>query len=164
MLIDEIDKARRDLPNDILHEVENLSFEVKEAEGYRFQAQPDYRPILILASNSEKNLPDAFLRRCVFYHLSFPDQERLRAIVATRVAPGGVIPAEMETLVTQAIAQFEAIRKEPLQKAPATAEFLGWLRVLWEGKLAADPASLGREDAIRVTCSILAKNKEAQTG
>jgi MoxR-like ATPase len=159
VLIDEIDKAPRDLPNDILHEVESLSFTVAEADGYEFAALTKWRPILILTSNSEKNLPDPFLRRCVFYHLNFPDKQRLRDIVATRVAPGSVA-GDMKDLVEQAIAQFEAIRNEPLQRQPATAEFLGWLRVLWQQNIGADSMSLGQADALRITCSILSKNKE----
>jgi MoxR-like ATPase len=70
VLIDEIDKAPRDLPNDLLNEIEGMEFTVRET-GQRFAATDGYRPIVILTSNSEKNLPDAFLRRCVFYHIDF---------------------------------------------------------------------------------------------
>src|SRR6185503_6558420 len=84
VLIDEIDKAPRDFPNDILNEIEHLTFTVRET-GQAFVAGPEYRPILVLTSNSEKNLPDAFLRRCIFYHISFPSRDRLREIATRRL-------------------------------------------------------------------------------
>ena len=88
VLIDEIDKAPRDLPNDILNEIEKMRFFVKET-GAVFEAEAQYRPVLVLSSNSEKQLPDAFLRRCVFYHIEFPDTKQLAAIIDRRFGVEG---------------------------------------------------------------------------
>ena len=94
VLIDEIDKAPRDVPNDMLNEIENMTFTVKET-GRTFAAPDHLLPIVIVTSNSEKTLPDAFLRRCVFYHITFPDRDRLREIVANRLPSNGVFTADM---------------------------------------------------------------------
>jgi MoxR-like ATPase len=126
VLIDEIDKAPRDFPNDILNELESMSFVVKET-GQRFSTGSEYRPIVILTSNSEKNLPDAFLRRCIFYHIPFPDQERLREIVRRRLK---LTTTFTERQIDDAIDHFLKIRSLPLSKKPATAELLAWLRTL----------------------------------
>ena len=85
VLIDEIDKAPRDFPNDVLNEVEGMYFRIPELGNAEVRADADQRPILIMTSNSEKNLPDPFLRRCVFYHIGFPDEDRLREIVFSRL-------------------------------------------------------------------------------
>jgi MoxR-like ATPase len=156
VLIDEIDKAPRDFPNDILNEIEDLSFTVRET-GRRFATSPGYRPILILSSNSEKNLPDAFLRRCIFYHISFPNHDRLKEIVARRLEPDDRFsPAMLEN----ALQHFEEIRSLPLVKKPATAECLAWLRILQQMEI--DPGNLkpGQVEAISLTYCVLAKNKD----
>ena len=106
MLIDEIDKAPRDFPNDILNEIEHLTFNVRET-GQIVCRGPQYRPILVLTSNSEKNLPDAFLRRCIFYHISFPARERLREIVARRLELDNRLTPQM---LEHALDHFEEIR------------------------------------------------------
>jgi AAA domain (dynein-related subfamily) len=85
VLIDEIDKAPRDFPNDILNELEHLYFRIPELGGEVVRANPVLRPIVIMTSNSEKSLPDAFLRRCIFYHIPFPNAHRLEEIVLARV-------------------------------------------------------------------------------
>lgn len=85
VLIDEIDKAPRDLPNDLLNEVEHMEFLFAEA-GTTIRADPGYRPVLIITSNSEKNLPDAFLRRCIYYDIPYPNDKELRHIIETRIA------------------------------------------------------------------------------
>ena len=108
VLVDEVDKAPRDLPNDVLNEIESMSFTLKESGGERSpRADQRYRPILILTSNSEKNLPEAFLRRCVFYHIPFPTPERLRFIVSRRLAPALTFTPGM---LENAIRHFEKIR------------------------------------------------------
>src|SRR5262249_2775330 len=119
-------KAPRDLPNDVLIEIESMSFTVKET-GRMFSSDQRYRPILILTSNSEKNLPDAFLRRCVFYHIPFPDEERLKQIAERRL--GKADDFAIKTF-DHAIGHFEKIRGMGLKKKPATAEFLGWMRII----------------------------------
>ena len=156
VLIDEIDKAPRDFPNDILNEIEYLAFMVRET-GHSFKAGEGYRPMLILTSNSEKNLPDAFLRRCIFYHISFPDHERLREIITRRMEPSDRFGPEM---FENAMRHFEEIRTLPLAKRPATAECLAWLRVLQQMEL--DPANLkpGQAEMLSLSYCVLAKNKD----
>jgi len=156
VLIDEIDKAPRDLPNDVLNEIETMSFTVKET-GQTFSADQSYKPILVLTSNSEKNLPDAFLRRCVFYHISFPDSERLKQIVQGRLRFNSDFTPEM---LDSAIRHFGAIRELALKKKPATAELLAWMQIL--EKMQLDPANLkpGEAEALAFTYSILVKSKE----
>jgi MoxR-like ATPase len=156
VLIDEIDKAPRDLPNDILNEIENLSFTVKET-GRTFSAAPSYRPILILTSNSEKNLPDAFLRRCVFYHIPFPDEERLKEIVRRRLKLSTHFTQQM---LHNAIQHFERIREFSLKKKPATAELLSWIRILEKMQLDVGNLKPGEAEALAFTYSVLAKSKE----
>ncbi|MFN0085905.1 MAG: AAA family ATPase [Blastocatellia bacterium] len=154
VLIDEIDKAPRDLPNDVLNEIEAMEFTVRET-GKTFRADPRYRPIVVLTSNSEKNLPDAFLRRCVFYHIEFPDKDRLREIIARRVTLSDVFQAEM---LDPALARFEEIRKLPLGKLPATAELLAWVRIL--DRLGLDVRDAGRQGEVAASYTALAKNDD----
>ncbi|MCI0523785.1 MAG: MoxR family ATPase [Acidobacteria bacterium] len=156
VLIDEIDKAPRDLPNDVLNEIENMSFTVKET-GRAFESDQRYRPILVLTSNSEKNLPDAFLRRCVFYHISFPDRERLKRIVERRVnLASGFTPAMLD----RAVRHFEEIRELGLRKQPATAEFLDWVRILNRMEIDVNDLKPGQAEALALTYAALAKTRE----
>lgn len=125
VLIDEIDKAPRDFPNDLLHELEQYSFSIPELPDKRgFKAHPQSLPIVILTSNSEKGLPDAFLRRCVYFHIPFPDFDQLSQIVLSHY---DYLPTNF---VHKAVKHFEEIRKKNLKKPPATAELLNWLYVL----------------------------------
>jgi MoxR-like ATPase len=156
VLIDEVDKAPRDLPNDVLNEIEDMTFTVRET-GRRFAADRRYRPILILTSNSEKTLPDAFLRRCVFYHLTFPSRERLIQIVQRRLAATSRLSPAM---VEHAVRHFEKIRELGLRKRPSTAEFLAWLRVLDRLQIDLSDPKPGQREAIAFTYSILAKSQE----
>ena len=156
VLIDEIDKAPRDLPNDVLNEVEKMEFTVKET-GRTFTAEPHYRPILVLTSNSEKNLPDPFLRRCIFYHIPFPSPDQLKNIVQKRFREQPEFTSEFISVV---IEHFEEIRSLALKKKPATAEFLAWIQMLQALKL--DPKNLqsGQAEALALSYSILAKTQE----
>lgn len=156
VLIDEIDKAPRDLPNDVLNELEEMAFTVKES-GRTFSAPQAYRPIVILTSNSEKTLPDAFLRRCVFYHITFPTRERLRDIVRRRIRPDSRFSPEM---VENAVRHFEQIREIGLRKKPSTAELLAWLRVLAKLEIDMGRPKPGDAEAIAFTYSVLAKSRE----
>jgi MoxR-like ATPase len=128
VLIDEVDKAPRDFPNDILREIEQMYFAVPELE-MQFNADSEYRPVVIITSNSERQLPYAFLRRCVYYHISFPDPERLKAIVSERL--GEDFPHNGK-LLNQTVTLFYEIRSDKLnlRKKPSTAELLGWLVAL----------------------------------
>ncbi|MFN0123011.1 MAG: AAA family ATPase [Blastocatellia bacterium] len=165
-LIDEIDKAPRDFPNDLLNEIEHMYFRVPELGNARIPAEDDpgsadMRPILILTSNSEKNLPEAFLRRCVFYHIPFPDPARLTDIVMQRV--GGFENSDNK-LLKDAVGLFVMLR-EPgsgLRKKPATAELIAWLTALTAMHVPADqPLSQSRDKALS-TLGALVKNAEDQ--
>lgn len=156
VLIDEIDKAPRDLPNDVLNEIENMAFTVKETRRV-FWADQGYRPIVVLTSNSEKNLPDAFLRRVVFYHIEFPNEERLKEIVRRRLGDDGAFtPAMLEN----AIAHFIKIRDLGLKKQPATAEFLAWLRIIRQFGIDVAKLKRGDKEKLAFSYSILSKNFE----
>ena len=160
VLIDEIDKAPRDLPNDVLNEIESMSFTVRET-GRVFSAPARYRPIVIMTSNAEKNLPEPLLRRCVFYYIKFPDDpehpERLAAIVRSRLGDGG--GGLTGKMLDNALAHFIEIRRnERLRKPPATAELLAWLRVL--GRRHIDAGDETQRAALVSTYPVLLKYKE----
>lgn len=127
VLIDEIDKAPRDFTNDILDEIENYRFRIKEQDDYRIEQDKKRDIVIIMTSNSEKNLPDAFLRRCVFYHIPFPNDELLKKIVTTQL---GGSTSFTEAAFDELIEKFNEVRKEAVRKPPATAELIAWLRVL----------------------------------
>jgi MoxR-like ATPase len=162
VLIDEIDKAPRDLPNDILTEIDTLSFEVREfgvsdkTQRRHFAAEDEFRPIVILTSNSEKNLPDAFLRRCVFYHITPPDDARLRKIADRRVPLDPKFKGEM---LGNAINHFIRIREDlGLRKKPATAEFLSWVRILNDNLI--DVSNPAHKGDLALSYAVLVKNKD----
>ena len=157
VLIDEIDKAPRDLPNDILNELEQMSFSVKET-GKQYEAHLPNRPILILTSNSEKNLPDAFLRRVIYYHIPFPEKSTLEKIVRSRLKLSEDFSAAM---LSEAINHFLEIRKSKgLRKLPATAELLSWIHVLDKHEIDINADIEEQLNKLAMSYSILAKNKE----
>ena len=122
LLIDEIDKADIEFPNDLLQELDQMAFHVYET-GATIEAL--HRPVVIITSNNEKELPDAFLRRCFFHYISFPEPETLRKII--EVHHPGIKSALLETALTQ----FFEIRDTPgLKKKPSTSEVLDWLKLL----------------------------------
>jgi MoxR-like ATPase len=123
VLIDEIDKAPRDFPNDLLHELDQMEFTVAET---RKKVLAETTPIVIITSNGERRLPEAFLRRCVYHHISF-DESLLRLAVAARAKEYETLSREF---VDFALQQFMALRNLPLYKRPSTSELLVWLRVL----------------------------------
>ncbi|MDX1905683.1 MAG: MoxR family ATPase [Bacteroidia bacterium] len=160
VLIDEIDKAPREFPNDLLAELERLSFHLFET-GETFTAPPDLRPVVIITSNGEKNLPDAFLRRCVYYHIQFPDRARLLEIVQTRLGAGlRYGPDDLEILIDH----FLEIRALCRKKQPATADLLSWLQVLeaygFSGEIPPDLTTLTDpdRDVLFLSFSVLAKH------
>jgi len=161
VLIDEIDKAPRDFSNDMLSEIENLYFRIPEAGNDEIRANPDYRPIVIITSNSEKSLPDAFLRRCIFYHIPFPDEARLEEIVLSRVPS---ITPDATSLLAEVLEFFGVLRSEHtgLRKRPGTAELIGWTTALVAS--GANPgASLRSQAEIGArTLSVIAKHPEDQ--
>jgi MoxR-like ATPase len=161
VLVDEIDKAPRDFPNDLLNEVENLYFRVPELANARIEANPALRPVLVLTSNSEKNLPDAFLRRCVYYNIPFPGKDRLAEIVMKRV---GGFDSVGSPLLAEAMELFFLLREPSggLRKRPATAELIGWLTALAEmGASASEPLRAQGKSAMR-TLSALVKSADDQ--
>ncbi|RUO44307.1 ATP-binding protein [Aliidiomarina taiwanensis] len=122
LLIDEIDKADIEFPNDLLHELDQMEFHVYETGEHIRAAQ---RPIVIITSNNEKELPDAFLRRCFFHYIRFPDAETLAAIVQVHY------PDIQPRLLTHALEVFFDLREAPgLKKKPSTSELLDWLKLL----------------------------------
>lgn len=140
VLIDEIDKAPSDFPNDALNEVERHYFRIREVGGGRVvSAAEALRPIIVITSNSEKQLPDAFLRRCVFFNLQPIEAERLRRIVVRRLAGLQVRPGR---LLDEALALFADLRSRDydLRKRPSTSEFLGFVAALASDGAAFDQA------------------------
>ena len=124
VLIDEIDKAPRDFPNDLLDEIDQMAFRAPEL-SLSFKAKE--RPVVIITSNSERQLPDPFLRRCVFHRIDFPGPERLKAILTERLGHLNL----PEQLVTVAIRKFNEVRAlQGLEKRPATGELIAWVKVL----------------------------------
>jgi MoxR-like ATPase len=119
LLIDEIDKADLEFPNDLLFELDQMSFDIVET-GEHFKAR--HRPIVVITSNSEKELPDAFLRRCLFHYIDFPDSAMMEQIAQVH------FPNLRHNLLSQIVARFYFIRqKHDLKKRPSTCELLDWI-------------------------------------
>lgn len=142
VLIDEIDKAPRDFPNDLLNQIEDRSFEVAEI-GERFQAPRAMRPLVVITSNSEKQLPEPFLRRCVYHHIEFPrDGDELQAILGARLSRLRLDGRAFD----DAMALFFELRRDPrIAKKPSTSELLDWLRALHAARV--DPSRALAEQA-----------------
>ncbi|MFC0589129.1 AAA family ATPase [Novosphingobium aquiterrae] len=122
LLIDEIDKADIEFPNDLLQELDRMSFDVYETKERITAAE---RPIVVITSNNEKELPDAFLRRCFFHYIKFPDRETMQAIIDVH------FPGIQKALVSKAMDVFYDVREVPgLKKKPSTSELLDWLKLL----------------------------------
>jgi MoxR-like ATPase len=157
VLVDEVDKAPRDFPNDILNELEDLSFRVPELENRRVEAPAELQPIVVFTSNSEKTLPDAFLRRCVYHDIRFPERERLREILAAQL--GGALGGE--PFLARVLEVFDRLRDPGLglKKRPATAELIAWIVALHGFAAGRDPLSTFSA-AARRTLGVLVKNPE----
>ncbi|MFN7142605.1 MAG: AAA family ATPase [Myxococcota bacterium] len=122
VLIDEIDKADLEFPNDLLRELDEMVFHIPELDE---TVKARHRPIVIITSNAEKELPDAFLRRCVFHYIAFPDRERMRRIVDVH------LPNLPEKLLDAAFQRFYGLRRlDGIRKKPSTSELVDWLGVL----------------------------------
>jgi len=122
LLIDEIDKADIEFPNDLLQELDRMEFYVQETDE---TIRAEVRPVVIITSNNEKELPDAFLRRCFFHYIRFPDDQTMKAIVDVH------FPGIKPRLVSEALKTFYEIRDTPgLKKKPSTSELLDWLKLL----------------------------------
>lgn len=122
LLLDEVDKADLEFPNDLLRELDEMKFFIPELDE---TVRAKHRPVMIITSNAEKELPDAFLRRCVFHYIGFPDRERMAEIVRVHH------PDLDQVLLKKAMERFYSLRKiDGLRKKPSTSEFLDWLTVL----------------------------------
>ncbi len=140
LLIDEIDKADIEFPNDLLQEIDRMEFFVYELNKTVKAAQ---RPIVIITSNNEKELPDAFLRRCFFHYIRFPDDETMKQIIEVH------FPGVKARLVSEALKVFYDMRKVPgLKKKPSTSELLDWLKLLMTDDV--DPEILKGKDTTKL--------------
>jgi MoxR-like ATPase len=122
LLIDEIDKADIEFPNDLLREIDRMEFYVQETDE---TIRAEVRPVVVITSNNEKELPDAFLRRCFFHYIKFPDKETMQAIVDVHQ------PNIKKDMLKEAMESFFQIRELPgIKKKPSTSELLDWLKLL----------------------------------
>ncbi|MBW3096570.1 AAA family ATPase [Pseudohoeflea coraliihabitans] len=152
LLIDEIDKADIEFPNDLLQELDRMEFYVYET-GEMIKARQ--RPIVIITSNNEKELPDAFLRRCFFHFIRFPDMETLQRIVDVHY------PGIKQSLVREALAQFYEIRDTAgLKKKPSTSEVLDWIRLLVADDVAPEDLRGDARNALPKLHGALLKNEQ----
>ncbi|MEL6809283.1 MAG: MoxR family ATPase [Pseudomonadota bacterium] len=152
LLIDEIDKADIEFPNDLLQELDKMEFFVYET-GETIQAR--HRPVVIITSNNEKELPDAFLRRCFFHYIQFPDMETMKQIVAVHH------PDIKQGLLTTALTQFFEIRdQQGLKKKPSTSEVLDWLKLLLAEDMDAEDLKRDGASALPKLHGALLKNEQ----
>ncbi|NIZ59891.1 ATP-binding protein [Sedimentitalea sp. CY04] len=152
LLIDEIDKADIEFPNDLLQELDKMEFYVYET-GETIRAK--HRPIIIITSNNEKELPDAFLRRCFFHYIQFPDAETMKKIVEVHH------PGIKQALLTTALTQFYEIRETAgLKKKPSTSEVLDWLKLLLAEDLSPEDLARNGADALPRLHGALLKNEQ----
>lgn len=154
VLIDEIDKADIEFPNDLLRELDRMEFHVYET---RQTIQARHRPLIIITSNNEKDLPDAFLRRCFFHYINFPDRETMQDIVKVHY------PDLKADILRAALDTFFALREVPgLKKKPSTSEFLDWLRLLLNEAASASDISSAQGD-LPLMAGALLKNEQDLT-
>ncbi|WP_426416954.1 AAA family ATPase [Aestuariirhabdus sp. LZHN29] len=153
LLIDEIDKADIEFPNDLLQELDRMEFFVYELQK---MVKAVKRPVIIITSNNEKELPDAFLRRCFFHYISFPDRETMSSIVDVHY------PGLADNLVKEALEVFFDVRQVPgMKKKPSTSELIDWIKLLMADDVGArllqerDPTK-----AIPPLCGALVKNEQ----
>ncbi len=152
LLIDEIDKADIEFPNDLLQELDKMEFFVYET-GETIKA--NNRPIVIITSNNEKELPDAFLRRCFFHFIKFPEKEILEEIVNVH------FPKVKKNLLDAALNQFFEVREVPgLKKKPSTSEMLDWLKLLLVEELEADDLKMDGKNILPKLHGALLKNEQ----
>ena len=152
LLIDEIDKADIEFPNDLLHELDKMKFLVYET-GEIISANK--RPIVIITSNNEKELPDAFLRRCFFHYIQFPDQETLTKIINVH------FPDIKKNLLQSALEIFFDIREVPgLKKKPSTSEILDWIKLLLVENIPANDLKKEPKDMLPILYGALLKNEQ----
>ena len=152
LLIDEIDKADIEFPNDLLREIDRMEFYVYET---RELVKARHRPIIIITSNNEKELPDAFLRRCFFHYIRFPDAETMEKIVAVHY------PNLKKELLAEALGAFYKVRETPgLKKKPSTSEVLDWLKLLLAEDLTPDDLRKDGTNVLPKLHGALLKNEQ----
>jgi MoxR-like ATPase len=152
LLIDEVDKADIEFPNDLLQELDRMEFFVYET-GETIRARQ--RPMVIITSNNEKDLPDAFLRRCFFHYIRFPDAETLAAIVRLH------FPGIKEALLARALSEFFTLRETPgLKKKPSTSEVLDWLKLLLAEDLSPEDLRRDPKSSLPKLHGALLKNEQ----
>ena len=152
LLIDEVDKADIEFPNDLLQELDQMEFHVYET-GETVTAR--HRPVVIITSNNEKELPDAFLRRCFFHYIRFPDEQTMRKIVDVHH------PGIKDALLTTALTQFYEVRESAgLKKKPSTSEVLDWLKLLLAEDLSAEDLKRDGANALPKLHGALLKNEQ----
>jgi MoxR-like ATPase len=158
VLLDEIDKAPRDLPNDVLRSVEKMEFSIPELGGWTVKVEDRaLRPVVVATSNSERGLPDALLRRCIYYHIPFPDDSGLQKIVAARLR----LPGSRDE-VAAALKVFRFLRDLGLRKPPATAELIDFLRAVRAGdKAGLTPADPKRWKGTALACLVKTEDDRA---
>lgn len=157
VLIDEIDKAPRDFPNDLLNQIEEREFHLPEL-GAHFRAPEALAPVIVITSNSERQLPEAFLRRCVYHHIEFPkDLDELQQILGQRLQSLQLNSARM----TDALQLFFRVREEKaFSRAPSTSELLDWLRALKAHGLQEDQPLQQQGAALMAAAGSLFKTRE----
>jgi MoxR-like ATPase len=152
LLIDEVDKADIEFPNDLLQDLDRMEFHVYET-GETVRAR--HRPIVIITSNNEKELPDAFLRRCFFHYIRFPDAETMAKIVEVH------FPGLKQSLLREALSQFYELREAPgLKKKPSTSEMLDWIRLLVADDLDAEDLRRDPRQTLPKLHGALLKNEQ----
>lgn len=152
LLIDEIDKADIEFPNDLLLELDRMEFDVYET---RERVKAATRPTVIITSNNEKELPDAFLRRCFFHYIRFPDDETMQQIIDVH------FPGIQDRLVSEALAVFYGLREVPgLKKKPSTSELLDWLKLVSQESLKPDQLGPKKKSGLPPFHGSLLKNEQ----
>ena len=152
LLIDEIDKADIEFPNDLLRELDQMAFHVYETNE---TISAKHRPLVIITSNNEKDLPDAFLRRCFFHYIRFPDRDTLKAIVSVH------FPNLHAEVLRASLDAFFSLREAPgLKKKPSTSEFLDWLRLLIAEDISASEIDAHNATSVPILAGALLKNEQ----
>ena len=171
VLIDEIDKASRDFPNDLLNGIERLEFRIRELGLDSMTAAPELKPVVIITSNSERDLPPAFLRRCTFFHIADPTEEELERIIAQKFFRGaaggsavaGGAPLTLPVFYRQLLGtfmQFRAQNEDALQYRPGTAEIINWTDALLRRDVSPDGALTENLEAVKRTASTVSKHRD----
>lgn len=152
LLIDEIDKADIEFPNDLLRELDQMAFHVYETNE---TISAKHRPLVIITSNNEKDLPDAFLRRCFFHYIRFPDRDTLKSIVSVH------FPELHANVLRASLDAFFSLREAPgLKKKPSTSEFLDWLRLLVAEDISAAEIDAHNATSVPILAGALLKNEQ----